>query len=339
MVAENLEEKVLGALLASALGNAMGSPVENWNYKDIEAKFGRVEGILDPSRLELEDDNRVGLMLCQAYLEKGGPVTPEDLAKVWLREMEPTQFFWCLRNSYELLKAGVSPRVTGTYNIVTGSAIMAIAPAGIFNAGHPDRAFVEALQIGYMYQPRLDTECAAVIAACVAEAMKPGSGYGDVLDVALRFATDEKIVTFDERELSVRGSVALAIEIASEHDDVFEVRSEIYDRLLQWHAIDPVEVLSLTLCMFGVAKGDLVQSILGGVNVGRDSDTIGNLCGALSGAIHGSSAIPQEWISQVKPESVERFRSVASEVTALLVSRARDARDQAVSLLELAGKS
>jgi ADP-ribosylglycohydrolase len=332
----SLKDKVRGCLLASAIGNAMGSPVENWNYRDIEAKYGRIDRLLDPDRLELEDDNRIGLLLCQAYLEKGGPVTPEDLAKIWLREMDPKQFFWCLRNSYELLKSGVSPRLTGAHNIVTGSAIMAIAPVGLYDSGDPDRAYVDALQIGYMYQPRLDTECAAVIAACVAEAMRPDATAARVLEVALDVACDETVTTFDERELTIRGSIEKAYGVAENHDDVFEARSEIYEELLQWHPIDPVEVLSLTLCIFKIAKGDMLASVLGGVNIGRDSDTIANLCGALSGCLHGVGAVPPAWLGQVKKESLDAFTSVADRMASLVSTKAAESRQRSEALLSIA---
>jgi ADP-ribosylglycohydrolase len=338
MTGPNLEDKVLGCLLASALGNAMGSPVESRSYEEIESKYGRIETLLQPERLELEDDNRIGLLLCQTYIERGGPVTPEDLAKVWLREMDPKQFFWCLRNSYELLKAGVSPRVTGVHNVVTGSAIMAIAPVGIYNAGHPRRAYVDALQIGYMYQPRLDVECAGVIAACVAEAMKADSSWESVVETALEFATDEAITTFDERDLTIKGSVQKAIDLAEGYDDAFEARPEIYRELLQWHAIDPVEVLTLTLCVYKITKGDLFRSVVAGVNVGRDTDTIANLCGAMSGAMHGAGAIPTTWLDQANEGSVQRFRDVASAMTDLLLARASSDKAQAESILERAGR-
>ncbi len=332
----SLGDKILGSLLASALGNAMGSPVEGMNYKDIEAKYGRIETILVPERLELEDDNRIGLLLCQAYIEKGGPVIPEDLAKIWLRDLDPKQFFWCIRNSYELLKAGMSPRLTGIFNIVTGSAIMAMAPVGLYNAGDPDRAFVDALQIGYMYQPRLDVECAAVIAACVAEAMKAGSSHRDVVDTAVRFASDEVITTFDDRELTIRGTLERALDLADGYQDVFEARAGIYDALLQWHPIDPVEVLTLTLCLFKISRGDLVQSVVGGVNIGRDSDTIANLCGALSGAIHGAARIPQGWMDGVSQESLDRFKTVAEKMTELIARKASESRATAEMIVQLA---
>jgi len=335
--APSLNDKVLGCLLASALGNVMGSPVENQTYENIEKNFGRITSIIDPGRLEIEDDNRIGLLLCQAYLEKGGPVTPEDLAKIWLREVEPTQFFWCIRNTYLLRKSGVSPRLTGIHNIVTGSAIMAMAPVGLFNAGHPDRAFVEALQLGYMVQPRLDTECAAVIAGCVAEAMKKDATCDSIVETGIRLASDEMIQTFDDRNLTIKESLIKAMEVAEKHDDVFEARADIYENLLQWHAIDPMEVLTLTLCIFKVSGGDVRSSIIGGVNIGRDSDTIGNLNGALSGTLHGAGAIPGEWIEQVGDESVAKFRKIASDMTQLIIKEARDSRTQAEGILKMAG--
>ena len=189
-----------------------------------------------------------------------------------------------------------------------------------------------------MVQPRLYVECAAVIAGCVAEAMKEDATYESVIETGINLATDEHITTFDERELTIKGSILRAMEVAEKHDDVFEARADIYENLLQWHAIDPVEVLTLTLCIFKVSRGDLRTSIIGGVNIGRDSDTIGNLNGALSGALHGADAVPVEWIEQVSNESVDKFRKVAKDMTQLIISGAKDSKAQAEGILRMAGR-
>ncbi len=334
-----LFKKVYGCLLGGAIGNGMGSPVEGKTYEEIEKKHGRITTLLDPSRLESEDDNAIALLLCQAYIEKNGRITSEDLAKVWLKSMEPKRFFWCMRNTYELLKRGVSSRLTGIHNIVTGSAIMAIAPCGIYNACDPNQAFIDAIDIGYMYQPKLDVDCGCVLAAAIAEAMKSNSKVESVISCALEMAPDEPYVSFDEREPdNIRDTLKKTLDIARRFDDVFEVRKELYKNILQWNMIDPLEVLCLSMAIFQVSRGDTRKAIIGGTNVGRDADTIANLCGALCGALNGIESIPKEWIDLVSPGTIERFHGVSERMTKLIEDKAKKMDEHSKMLISMMGK-
>jgi ADP-ribosylglycohydrolase len=329
-----LNEKVEGCLLASAIGNAMGSPVECLSYQEIEERHGRITDVLDASRLEYEDDNQIGLLLCKAYIEKQGPVISSDLARVWLRDMEADKFFWCMRNTYELLKQGVSPRLTGLHNIVTGSAIMAIAPVGIYHAFDPERAYLDAIDISYMYQPRQDVDAACVIAACVAEALKPNSSVDNIVNMALKLASRDKYIAWDNRKHdNLYDTIAEAIDIAGRCKDVFELRQPLYDNCLQWHAIDPTEVLTFTLAIFVAANGDTRQAIIGGVNTGRDTDTIANLNGALAGAMNGVDSVPREWIDKCSPHTIGVFKKTAADMTTLARKRI-DAMKAQVEMLD-----
>ncbi len=75
--------------------------------------------------------------------------------------------------------------------------------------------------------------------------------------------------------------------------------------------IDPLELWALALAMFKIARGDVRQAAIGGTNIGRDSDTIAGRAAMLSGALHGSAGVPQEWIALFKPEVLERIRNNA----------------------------
>jgi len=330
-----LFSKIYGCLLGGAIGNAFGSPFENMDYEDIEKKYGKVYDFLQPERLELEDDNAIGLLLCKAYIKKQGRVTSDDLAKIWLKEMEPKKYFWCMRNAYELLKQGIPPRLTGIFNIVTGSAIMAIAPVGIYNACDPDQAFIDALDIGYMYQPKLDTECAAIFASSIATAMKPDATVKSVLDASLNKAPHTPYISFDNRNPdNIYDTLKKALTIASNHKDIFSARKDLR-KVFQWHPIDPLEVLCLTLAIFKITNGNYRECLISSANLGRDSDTIGNLSGALCGALYGNKVIPEEWIKKINKKSVELFHKVALDFTSLVEKKYRETEKQINNLKKL----
>ena len=317
-------EKAYGCLLASAIGNALGHPMEGRSWQQIEEKLGRVTDIMNPDDVSAEDDNQAGLFICTAYKEKGGRISPEDLAKVWLRDMNPLNFFFCMKNSYELLKQGIPPRLTGILNIVTGSTVMCIAPVGIYNAADPDSAYMDAVDVSYMYQRGLDVDVAALMAVGVAEAMRPGASVDSVLKAIMDRAPKEPFVTFNERSPNnIYDTLQKALDIASKYDDVFAVRAPLYENCLQWDAIDPLEVLTLTLAIFKVANGNTEQAIIGAANTGRDADTLPNLNGALCGALNGISSVPERWINSLNPKDVAIFQAAAQGITDVALAKAR----------------
>ena len=332
MAKSMLYRKVYGCLAGGAIGDTLGRPVEGWHYKDIEAKKGR---LTDPwektdrtrggdAAFEIgTDDTALTQILCHAYIEKGGRITVEDYARHWLAEMQPLKFFFCLRNTYELLKMGYSPRITGAFNIVTGSGLMAISPVGIFNACDPETAYGEGCEIASIVQRDLDMFIPGVIAAAIAEAFRPGATADSVIEAAVRVAPAEPIKTFDERRFnSLRDTLLRAAEIGRAAPDVFTAREGLYREVLQYHAIDPQEVFALTFGIFAASRGDTEQAMLGGANIGRDSDTISSLNGQLCGAMNGIDSIPRRWVEGLeRSPSAGRFLQTVEGMTRLVQER------------------
>ncbi len=338
----SLQDKIYGCFLGSAIGNAMGSPAENWTYEKIERTYGKIEMPLLLDRIKTEDDFQIALLLTRAYLKYKRNITPEDLAQVWLEKFDPgDNFFWCMRNALELLRRGVSPRQTGMYNINTGSALMAIAPVGLFNVGEPDRAFSDALDLAYMYQPKPDAYCAAAMAAGFSEALKPNAKVDDVVNAILEHCLEKDIEHWDKtRELkNIKQSVSTGVKIAEEYgNDWWAARSAIYNRLTQWHPIDPIEVLSISTCLFMMSGGKYLEGVIAGTNIGRDSDTIANLVGGLCCCLKGSKPIPEDWIEGVKeinPSLLETFEVLSSKFAFLLKQKMSNYADLAANFSAL----
>ena len=52
--------------------------------------------------------------------------------------------------------------------------------------------------------------------------------------------------------------------------------------------------------MYCLLKTDNFRdAVLKAVNLGRDTDTVGAVCGGLAGIYYGYDGIPQEWISDI----------------------------------------
>jgi ADP-ribosylglycohydrolase len=251
--------------------------------------------------------------------------------------MDPRKFFFCLRNTYELLKMGYSARVTGAFNIVTGSGLMAINPVGIYNAGDPERAYIDGINTASLVQRDLDIFIPGIIAAAIAEAFRPGATCDSVIETAVRVAPSKPMVTFDQRDPNnLRDTLTRAVETAGRFEDVFSARKGLYEKCLQYAPIDPQEVLALTFGIFKSSRGDTRMAVIGGANIGRDSDTISSLNGQLCGALNGFRSAPEGWREGLRRSpNWTGFYETARQMTQLVVKKNEEARRRVAELDEL----
>jgi ADP-ribosylglycohydrolase len=317
-----LRDKIAGNLLAGAIGNAMGSPVEGRFYWEIDRDHPKgIRTVLQPERLESEDDNQMAMHLVETYLARSGqPVMARQLGQTWLERMNRDGFFaLCMGNAYDLLRAGWDPRIAGHWSIVTGSTVMCMEPVGLYNIADPDYASIDALAISYMYQRGLDALAAANLAATVAEAMRLEATVDSVCQAALDNAPAGPLHTFDRRRFrSFRHYLEVCLDIADKYDDVLAARKELYDKCLMYHPIDPLELWGFALAMFKIARGDVRQAAIGGTNIGRDSDTIAGRAAMLAGTLRGAGNVPKEWIAMVPRRALDRIGTAADRFADLL---------------------
>jgi ADP-ribosylglycohydrolase len=320
-----LFDKVYGCMLAGAIGNAMGSPVEGQMYWEIDEKHpGSITGVLDPKRLESEDDNQMAMLLVETYLEREGrPVMARHFGHTWTERLNRDHFFaMCMGNACDLISAGWDPRITGHWSQVTGSTVMCMEPVGVFHLADPATAAYDATAISYMYQRGLDVTTAAMLAATVAEAMRPEATVDRVLQAALDAAPRRKMHTFDNRPFhSAYDYLCACLEIAARYDDVLAVRAELYEKCLLYHMIDPLELWGFALAMFKVADGDVRQAAIGGTNIGRDSDTIAGRGAMLAGTLRGAANVPAEWVALFSEDSLARIRRNAARFADFIAQR------------------
>jgi ADP-ribosylglycohydrolase len=87
-----------------------------------------------------------------------------------------------------------------------------------------------------------------------------------------------------------------------------------------------IEELPIALGLLVVTQGSFEGTVLGGVNYGRDSDSIAAMGGALAGALGGTAALRRDWVDEVAAASrmdlEEPGRTMAEVASAIF---ARDA--------------
>ena len=79
--------------------------------------------------------------------------------------------------------------------------------------------------------------------------------------------------------------------------------------------------------------------MLGGVNYGRDSDSIASMGGALAGALGGIGVVPREWVDEVSAASridiEEAGREMAVVAAEIFAKDARRHEERARAMADL----
>lgn len=333
-----LRDRAIGCLAGAAVGDALGGAVEGNTPEAIQERYGDpVRGIVPPFYDDwrnarpiapyhkgdghVTDDTLLTIALVDVYAEVRDHLDAHAVAehlvplligeKRWIPEFEATglllhRLFLAEKWLVARLHYGhIDPREAGVGNIVNCGAAMYMPPVGIVNAGAPDAAYAEAIDIAGAHQSSYGREAAGVFAAAVAEAMRPGATVTSVVDTALRLAKD-----------GTRHAIQAVAEAASGLDGwqgglarlraavaPFDTVGEHY-RLPAMDARIPsrtksIEELPVALGMLIASRGDYTDAVLGAVNYGRDSDSIAVMAGAVAGALGGRASVPDEWREEV----------------------------------------
>jgi ADP-ribosylglycohydrolase len=312
-----LQQKIRGLLVSSAIGSILGRRAENLRYPEIVDRFGVLDDPFPGAGQEPcagalgTDENELMLVVCDSYLEQGKRITVEDLARTWTGRVNPLDFgdgyqrkkvnylWYVLRNTFELLAMGCPARLVGAFNVPANTGLCVTGPVSAFNACDPDQAFLDGLSLASLFQRDRGIVVPAILAAAAAEALRQGSTVESVVQVALRLAPSEPHVTARPRQVTgLRETLLEAVHLGAKHADPLALREEAYERLVLADSLagDPQEMLGLTFAVYVASQGDTRRALIGGANMGRDSDTLAGVLGLLCGAMAGINALPQEWL-------------------------------------------
>lgn len=290
-----LSDKVLGCLLAAEIGDAMGAPAENKTYQEIIARSGEITDFSGSGT----DDSALKHILCDAIELSQGYPTADAWAEAWMdhKEMFQKGLFWTpvINSFWKISAEGISPREAGSGNMSSSSSAMCISPMGIINAGNPRQAALETYDVAGLIHHNFSRDGACSMAAAVAEAFCPGASVNSVLKAAVEY--------LPLRSANVMcGFIESTLSLARATGAYAAFRERYYaERILPGIAMpDACETVPVALSLFYLADGNPRQTILYGANFGRDADTIASMAGALSGALHGASGLPGEWVEKIR---------------------------------------
>jgi ADP-ribosylglycohydrolase len=357
-----LTGRAVSCLAGGAVGDALGGATEGWESAEINAHYGGwVEGVVESIRHargevrpfspfwkgdgHITDDTLMTRVLVHAYKVKRDHLDAYDVErlmlpaivdeKTWVPELDREDLLYhrlFLAEKWLVLKlryGHADPREAGVGNIVNCGAAMYIAPVGIANAGDPEGAYAEALALTGAHQSSYGREAAGVLAAAVAEAFTPEATPASVVDVCLRLAKDGTRSAIEAVASAAAdldgwrdGGLAALRAAFAPFDSVGDRYAEpMLDARIP-SRVRSIEELPVALGLLVACDGDVDETILGGVNYGRDADSIASMGGSLAGALGGEPR--RDWVDEISAASkidIEEAGRTMAEVAGEIFAR------------------
>ena len=294
-------DRARGCLAGLAIGDALGRPVEGFSIAEIEAKFGEIKEFIDDD-IAGTDDTEFAILTATTLIETGLTATSADFAKSWKVKVLPQSQALLGAGFSELstvrnLRLGLIPPISGMHAASWSDGLaMRIAPVGIA-AAH-------------------DYQLVTQLAKSDGEVSNAGEGIWGGVAVALAVAMAMNNTSILEIFNGIKKVIPADTWLARNLDKVekiFNERSDKTDQELRHELIDNLaiaefpfpelapEAVSLAFGTLLLAPDDFQSTLLFAVNLGRDTDTIAAICGAVMGAKVGFNGIPAKWTSQLKP--------------------------------------
>jgi len=308
MIKQVLKSKFLGALIGTGVGDALGAPFEGWS----KVKLEKIEEVAERREvLTYTDDTHMMIGVAESLIRTRG-FDGENMTQTFVKNYElepfrgygpgPPRIFRLIRAGKAWDKAAQELYHGGSYG--NGSA-MRVAPIGVFYYDNPEilrEVAHKSSQITHTHQ--LGKEGAAVQAYAIGLAtnLEPplAVDQDDFLAKLINYTQDR---VYKEKLNRIKG---LLVE-----PDKARVTIELGNGIEAFNSV-PTAIYS-----FLAQPDSFTQAVLYAISLGGDTDTIGAMTGAISGAYLGIESIPNSWKGKLEngfyiEELAERLWSLKS---------------------------
>ena len=311
-MAADIVDGFVGCLLAAAIGDALGMPVEGFSSEEIRKRFGKVREMMPAPEghfhfgLEsgqFTDDTLETLILAESMIESYGFSADnfsEKLASwggTWaLDEKLGRGVGLTSRSSIEQMRSGASWKESGLSLPTCGSAMRA-APIGLFY--HCDIGLVSR----YADLQSIPTHCGV--------AARAGS-------IAVACGVALGLMGFPKASV-----LKMVSELSSRADKDFSEKLLLVNSLLEMEPTNALSLIGTSPAVFEVVpaafycflKFSPEEAIIAAASGGGDTDSIASIVGALAGASEGTGWIPERWRSTL--EDAERIEAIGKKLAEL----------------------
>ena len=314
---ETLRDKFAGAMLGTAVGDALGAPVEGWGCDELNrmldgvallppaeralnyAIYGAITGGDLPDGLgRYTDDTQMMIGVAESLAAQRG-FDGEDMAARFADNFDHARGYGMgaqivlkrLRDGAHWQSA--ADRLFGGQGSYGNGAAMRIAPVGLFYHTAEELSALRQVaegSAGITHTHDMGREGAVLQAAAVAAAVRASTE--DIFD-PYRFIDDlTTIVREDAPEyLSSCNAVLSLLWDEPGPEEVSDVLGNGIEAFLS---------VPSAIYAFLANHDSFAGAVLFAIRLGGDTDTIGAMCGAISGAFHGASAIPKNYLAALE---------------------------------------
>jgi poly(ADP-ribose) glycohydrolase ARH3 len=301
------KDRFVGSLLGTMIGDALGEPIEEWpcdtlnrlldlrhpNFAEQKtlAAMGLVAGnAVASGKAHYTDDTQMAIGLAQSLIICG-EINPEHLARCFAENFQPWRGYGgAAYGVLDALKNGSdwdapARRIFNGEGSFGNGAAMRVAPLGVYYSNAPIKTLLEAARLQSLPTHTHAHGIAGAQLQALAIGIAAAADPSEELDTnaflaALTVHTTEpilrkkldQIVTLlaDEPE-----NIIVAQRLGNSIEATLSVPAAIFSFLSRWDSFS--------------------DAVLYAVRLGGDADTIGAMTGAIAGAFHGASAIPENW--------------------------------------------
>lgn len=322
--------RILGALVGCAVGDAMGMPGEMWSRSRIQKTFGQIRDFL-PGHPEHEisagfapgettDDTIVTVLVAKSLVRCKGSLPPLELVhsiQNWAKEnaKSKTVIGPSTQRAFQQIANGVPPEQAGRFGETNGAS-MRISPVGIIS-DHKDIPILVD-RVSQVCMPTHNTCTAIAAASAVAAAVAHGiSGLPleDARGCILEAAAQGQQKGYDTCSPSVVERIRFSLELSDSIDD-----DEIFmDRQfsLVGCGLPSTESVPTAITIALRCKGNMMRCATMCANIGGDTDTMGAIACAITGAHAGFQSIPAEVVRRICNQNPFGFEELAEELVQL----------------------
>ncbi len=294
-------DRIVGALLGTAVGDALGMPVEGLSHQNVRTYYlGIKEYRDDDQRGDLSagqwtDDTQMTFALVRAMTQTADPEAwPAAVAEEYVAlRSEARRWGETTTAAIDRLADGKSPADSGNADRPTNGAAMRAAPLGLWWAAanvSRARAFEVAravLGVTHRHPVALVAGWGQMAAVRFVLGQAP-----DTFDRSAFWATLREATTWAEEHLAAEARVSDRLRTLEGNLDGFPL--DLRD-LCDGVGVRAEEAWPFACAMVARRPHLFENTLLSGINVGGDADTTGAMMGALLGALHGWDAFPDEW--------------------------------------------
>ncbi len=293
-------DKIRGALLGAAVGDALGMPVEGFNHQNVRMYYKGIKEYRDDEKRgdlkagQWTDDTQLTFAIVQVLTEQAEPHRIPALVTERYVALAPQARRWgpTTRAAIERLAAGKN--TSDLEPLPSNGAAMRAGPLGVWWAAGDASyeaafAFMEPI-FAVTHRHPASVAAGFAQAFAVRESLRQDLNTFDPADFWRKLT--EVTLWVEQRLGGSDQRVSARLQLLEAHLDEFPL--DLLD-LCDGAGIHASESWPFAAAMFARRPELLEPTLLSTINVGGDADTTGAMTGALLGALHGWAAFPEAW--------------------------------------------